>query len=190
MKPYLFPNSNQIRDCVAKSEFNHLLLAVSGGLDSICLAHYFIKNKEILGIEWLGIAHIHHGLRDASADRDAKFVQNFAERYNIPFFLKKLDGKALKASEGSLEEMLAMRDTRRFWRLLKILQAAQPLSQRTMQGIKQKQCTFACAEVLPLQASTAFKKFEIYLSTLVSRLPLPLSRLSSLVTRLFFTGHF
>lgn len=104
MKPYLFPNSNQIRDCVAKSEFNHLLLAVSGGLDSICLAHYFIKNKEILGIEWLGIAHVHHGLRDASADRDAKFVQNFAERYNIPFFLKKLDGKALKASEGSLEE--------------------------------------------------------------------------------------
>ena len=84
--------------------FKRLLLAVSGGLDSICLAHYFIQNREALGIEWLGIAHVHHGLREGSADRDAAFVEAFARRYDIPFFLKKLDGEALKAAEGSLEE--------------------------------------------------------------------------------------
>ncbi|WP_295859029.1 tRNA lysidine(34) synthetase TilS [uncultured Fibrobacter sp.] len=84
--------------------FKRLLLAVSGGLDSICLAHYFIENKESLGIEWLGIAHVHHGLREGTADRDAAFVEAFAKSHNVPFFLKKLDGEALKTMEGSLEE--------------------------------------------------------------------------------------
>jgi tRNA(Ile)-lysidine synthase len=85
--------------------FKRLLLAVSGGLDSICMAHYFISNKVTLGIEWLGIAHVHHGLREGTADRDAAFVEAFARKYNIPFFLKHLDGNALKAAEGSLEEI-------------------------------------------------------------------------------------
>ena len=84
--------------------FKRLLLAVSGGLDSICLAHYFIVNREVLGIEWLGIAHVHHGLREGTADRDAAFVETFARKYNVPFFLKKLDGEALKSAESSLEE--------------------------------------------------------------------------------------
>jgi len=84
--------------------FKRLLLAVSGGLDSICLAHYFIENSAALGIEWLGIAHVHHGLREGTADRDAKFVEEFAKSHNVPFFLKKLDGEALKGAEGSLEE--------------------------------------------------------------------------------------
>lgn len=84
--------------------FKRQLLAVSGGLDSICLAHYFIKNRKALGIEWLGIAHVHHGLREGTADRDAKFVEEFAKLHDVPFFLKKLDGEALKGAGGSLEE--------------------------------------------------------------------------------------
>ena len=84
--------------------FKRLLLAVSGGLDSICLAHYFIENRDALGIEWLGIAHVHHGLREGTADRDAKFVEEFAKSHDVPFFLKHLDGEALKNAEGSLEE--------------------------------------------------------------------------------------
>ncbi len=89
---------------IRRHGFKRLLLAVSGGLDSICLAHYFIKNREALGIEWLGIAHVHHGLRVGTADRDAAFVEAFAKSHDIPFFLKKLDGDALKSAEGSLEE--------------------------------------------------------------------------------------
>ena len=84
--------------------FKRLLLAVSGGVDSICLAHYFISNKDSLGIEWLGIAHVHHGLREETAERDAKFVEEFAHQYNVPFFLKRLNGEAIKDAEGSLEE--------------------------------------------------------------------------------------
>ena len=93
-----------IAENIRRHGFKRLLLAVSGGLDSICLAHYFIENRKALGIEWLGIAHVHHGLREGTADRDAKFVEAFAKSHNVPFFLKRLDGEALKAAEGSLEE--------------------------------------------------------------------------------------
>ena len=96
--------SIDIADRIHQHGFKRLLLAVSGGLDSICLAHYFIKNRETLGIEWLGIAHVHHGLREGTADRDAAFVEAFAKSHDVPFFLKKVNGVALKAAEGSLEE--------------------------------------------------------------------------------------
>lgn len=94
---------DDIREMVRSHKWKRLLLAVSGGLDSICLAHYFIQNREALGIEGLGIAHVHHGLREGTADADAEFVQKFAEAKGVPFFLRKLDGAALK-SGGSVEE--------------------------------------------------------------------------------------
>ena len=96
--------SFDIAEKIRHHGFKRLLLAVSGGLDSICLAHYFIENRKAFGIEWLGIAHVHHGLREGTADRDAAFVEEFAKSHNVPFFLKRLDGEALKAAEGSLEE--------------------------------------------------------------------------------------
>ena len=95
---------DSIAEHIRHHGFKRLLLAVSGGLDSICLAHYFICNKDALGVEWLGIAHVHHGLREGTADRDAAFVEAFAKAHNVPFFLKKLDGEALKNADGSLEE--------------------------------------------------------------------------------------
>lgn len=95
--------AEKIKETIQQNGWKRLLLAVSGGLDSMCLAHYFVCNKNALGIEWLGVAHVHHGLRAGSADMDAELVQQFAETHNIPFFLKKLDGETLKEAEGSLE---------------------------------------------------------------------------------------
>lgn len=93
-----------MQDAFQLYNWKRILLAVSGGMDSISLAHYFIQNKDALGIEWLGIAHVNHGLRDGTADRDAKFVENFANTHHVPFFLKSLDGSTLKSMDGSLEE--------------------------------------------------------------------------------------
>ncbi len=83
-------------------EGRRILLAVSGGLDSVCLADYFIRNRDILHFAWAGIAHIHHGLRE-NASRDAEFVRNLAYKLNVPFFIRNLDGNFLK-SRGSVEE--------------------------------------------------------------------------------------
>lgn len=81
---------------------SRLLLAVSGGIDSVCLADYFVQNRQRLKIEWLGIAHVHHGLRKLSADRDAEFVRNLAQKFGLPFFIRHLDGNSLQ-KEGSIE---------------------------------------------------------------------------------------
>lgn len=93
-----------IYDIVRHHGWKRFLLAVSGGLDSICLAHYFITNRDVLGVEWLGIAHVNHGLRAGSADLDEKLVRDFAAANGIPFFCAHLEGAALKSAEGSLEE--------------------------------------------------------------------------------------
>lgn len=85
-------------------KWHSILLAVSGGMDSICLAHYFIQNQNILGIDRLAIAHVHHGLREGTADLDEELVRDFSARHNVPYFMKKLDGNALKEAGGSLEE--------------------------------------------------------------------------------------
>lgn len=85
-----------------KVKGKRILLAVSGGLDSVCLADYFVRNQQNLHFSWLGIAHIHHGLRK-NADLDARFVQDFATRLNRPFFIRHLDGNRLKI-QGSIEE--------------------------------------------------------------------------------------
>ena len=85
-----------------KVKGKRILLAVSGGLDSVCLADYFIRNQKSLQFSWAGIAHIHHGLRK-NAEQDAEFVQNFAYKLNVPFFIRHLDGNFLK-SHGSIEE--------------------------------------------------------------------------------------
>ncbi|MBQ2966709.1 MAG: tRNA lysidine(34) synthetase TilS [Clostridia bacterium] len=66
-----------------------VLVAFSGGYDSVCLA---LCLKE-LGFS-IGLAHVHHGLRE-TADRDADFCKAFAERLDVPFHFCKTDVKAI-----------------------------------------------------------------------------------------------
>ncbi|MEN9381254.1 MAG: hypothetical protein RI940_135 [Bacteroidota bacterium] len=59
---------------------SHFLLAVSGGVDSIVLAHlmHAVKAK-------CTIAHVNFQLRGAESVRDEKFVESFAAQYQIPY---------------------------------------------------------------------------------------------------------
>ena len=162
--------------------FKRLLLAVSGGLDSICLAHYFIENKEALGIEWLGIAHVHHGLREGTADRDAAFVEAFARKYGVPFFLKKLDGAALKAMDGSLEENA--RDAR-YKALIEIADSCEQSAVSNEEKEIPALLRQGSAQVAGMTEKNAEQN-----KPLASRLSSLASRLSSLVSRLIIvTAH-
>lgn len=60
-----------------------VLVAVSGGADSVCLMYLLNSMKEQLRME-LRIMHVHHGLRGKEADRDAAFVEEEAKRLNLP----------------------------------------------------------------------------------------------------------
>ncbi|MBR3263844.1 tRNA lysidine(34) synthetase TilS [Candidatus Saccharibacteria bacterium] len=59
-----------------------IVLAVSGGIDSMCLMHMFKDRNDTI------VAHFNHGTRP-SADDDEKFVQREAKKYGLPFYVGK-----------------------------------------------------------------------------------------------------
>lgn len=81
-----------------------LLVAVSGGPDSVCLLHILVELREELGIR-LHIAHLNHQLRGAESEADAQYVSDLAHRLDIPASIEQRDVKAYQAQQHiSLEE--------------------------------------------------------------------------------------
>lgn len=60
---------------------NRVIVAVSGGADSMALLRFFLRCGSELGIR-LEAAHVNHGLRDA-AENDERFVKAFCEREGV-----------------------------------------------------------------------------------------------------------
>ena len=80
-----------------------VLVGVSGGADSVCLLHALKTLQKELEIH-LAAAHLNHGIRGEEADRDAAFVKNLCETWQIPYYERKEDIPALaKAMEVSEE---------------------------------------------------------------------------------------
>ncbi len=80
-------------------------IGISGGADSVCLAHILARNKEALGIKKIKGIHIHHGIRDVEADRDMDFVRLFCEKNGLEFVSYKADVPAEAKKTGeSIEE--------------------------------------------------------------------------------------
>jgi len=86
-----------------------ILLAVSGGIDSMVMAHLFIQ----MGYE-TGIMHCNFALRGKESDKDEELVRKFAESQNIPFFSAHFDTKTF-AKENSLSVQMAARELRYTW---------------------------------------------------------------------------
>jgi len=61
--------------------FNRILLAVSGGLDSMVMAELFHRT----GFRF-GIAHCNFQLRGDESDQDEQFVESLASRYEVPVY--------------------------------------------------------------------------------------------------------
>ncbi len=82
-----------------------LLVAISGGADSVVLLYVFHLLKEELAIDRLAAVHIHHQLRGEEADRDARFVETLCKQWDIPLFLRYVDVRAVaQAQKIGLEE--------------------------------------------------------------------------------------
>jgi tRNA(Ile)-lysidine synthase len=81
-----------------------LVVAVSGGPDSVCLLHILMKLQKELDIK-LHMAHLNHQLRGAESDADARYVIELAGRLNIPATVEQRDVKAYQAERhASVEE--------------------------------------------------------------------------------------
>ncbi|HFI0420016.1 TPA: tRNA lysidine(34) synthetase TilS [Streptococcus suis] len=68
-----------------------VLVAVSGGLDSMNLFHLLYEFRKELGIE-LGIAHINHGQRE-EAVLEENYLKQLAEECKVPFYLSHFEGR-------------------------------------------------------------------------------------------------
>ncbi|SDJ16536.1 tRNA lysidine(34) synthetase TilS [Natribacillus halophilus] len=80
-----------------------VLVAVSGGVDSMALLHYLHSNRHVYGVTVMAV-HCNHGLRvDAFADE--KLVEQFCRENDIPFFYKKLDLPSSRSIQRVSREM-------------------------------------------------------------------------------------
>ena len=86
-----------------------LLLAVSGGVDSMVLA-YLIQQS---GFQ-IGVAHCNFMLRAEESNQDYNFVEDYCINNGIPFFGKEFNTKAY-AEENKLSIQLAARQLRYGW---------------------------------------------------------------------------
>jgi len=80
-----------------------LVIAVSGGVDSVVLLHLLLPLSVVFNWE-LMVAHLDHGLREASK-KDCEFVKGLAESFGLRFLGKMVDVKKLaKSNKQTIEE--------------------------------------------------------------------------------------
>lgn len=81
---------------------DRVLVAVSGGPDSVALAHLLHR----LAPEWqlsLFLFHLDHSLRGEASREDAAYVARLAERLGLPLTAVRLEPGELERQSGSLE---------------------------------------------------------------------------------------
>lgn len=86
-----------------------ILVAVSGGIDSVVLLHLFLKMEVNCGV-----AHCNFHLRGEESNGDFEFVKKLAEQHNIPFYFKDFDTKAY-ANNNKISIEMAARELRYDW---------------------------------------------------------------------------
>jgi tRNA(Ile)-lysidine synthase len=84
-------------------ENQKILIAVSGGVDSVALLSLVSQLASRLKIKPL-VCHIDHAVRGADSLADAEFVELLAKKYSMPFFIARLQGTTRTSSEAFLRE--------------------------------------------------------------------------------------
>ena len=91
------------------AEGDRLILALSGGIDSMVLADLLLK----MNVDFV-VVHCNFHLRGEESDGDERFVREYAEKNGIQYFVKHFDTEKYAAEQGISIEMAA-RDLRYAW---------------------------------------------------------------------------
>ena len=85
-----------------------VIVAVSGGADSMCLLHFFNKFSSNRKLNII-CAHVNHGIRGAEADSDEEFVRQYCEKNNIQTAFAHFDVPGTAKITGESEEQCGRR---------------------------------------------------------------------------------
>jgi tRNA(Ile)-lysidine synthase len=83
-----------------------VIVAVSGGPDSVCLLHILYRLKEEFNLT-LYAAHVNHCLRGEESDKDEEFVKEFCSDLGIECFIRRIDINRLAEEKGLSTESAA-----------------------------------------------------------------------------------
>ncbi|MDP3312709.1 tRNA lysidine(34) synthetase TilS [Lutibacter sp.] len=102
LKEHLLTNLPQLQG-------KKLLIAVSGGIDSVVITHLLHKLNYTISL-----AHCNFMLRGKESNKDAEFVIELAKKYNVPVYTIKFDTNKV-AEERGISTQMAARDLRYNW---------------------------------------------------------------------------
>ncbi len=99
---------NRIRAFIKKEQMlshgDSVLIGLSGGADSVALLRVLLALREEYGLK-LSCAHVHHGIREGTADRDRKFCKELCETFAVPISVLEADvQKTAKEHHLSVED--------------------------------------------------------------------------------------
>ncbi len=77
-----------IRRCGLTKPGDRVLMAVSGGADSVALLRVMLELRSELGVV-VAVAHFNHGLRSENSDVDEHFVADLAKRHELQFLVER-----------------------------------------------------------------------------------------------------
>ena len=93
-----------------------ILVAVSGGPDSVALLHVLGALQECCGISRLTILHFDHQLRGAASTADKAFVETLATAFGLPFHAASADVRSYHHQHHISLEMAARKCRHRFFK--------------------------------------------------------------------------
>lgn len=88
---------------------DRLLIACSGGIDSMGLLHLFHENARKLEVE-ISVAHVDHMLRGDTSAEDRQFVEDFCKERNIPVFSTAVAISEILELEGGNSQAICRRE--------------------------------------------------------------------------------
>lgn len=113
---------DKVRDFIIENELiekgDKILVALSGGPDSVCLLNVLYSLKEDFHIT-IGAAHVNHMLRGDEALADEEYSKSLCKNLDIEFYVKKIDIDKISKEKNISHEMAGREERYKFFEAIK-----------------------------------------------------------------------